>query len=213
MQIATVHPPTSASRSQICADSWRAEQIKYAAINFAGSLCSVFPGKHRETMGIMGITSERGTGSTTLCNWFSKPESSEIAEHMELNRAALPSRGTYNPLLILQQIQPPPPDKLEGPKQTDSYQNKRISLWQHIVPRLCLWLVLLTGQPVSRTSSVGIKAGRTTLQCADKTALHTQVAPLPTSALPVDPVYRVWASGPLAPDLTSTEALRNVFIC
>lgn len=107
VQIATVHPPTSASRIQICADSWRAEQMKYAAINFAGSLRSVFPGKHRETMGIMGITSERGTGSTTLCNWFSKPESSEIAEHMELNRAALPSRGSYNPLPILQQIQPP----------------------------------------------------------------------------------------------------------
>lgn len=42
-------------------------------------------------------------GSTTLCNWFSKPESSEIALHMELNCRVQPYRHSHNnPLPILQ---------------------------------------------------------------------------------------------------------------
>lgn len=45
----------------------------------------------------------RSPGSTTLCNWFSKPESSEIAAHMELNCAVQPYRHSHNPLPILQQ--------------------------------------------------------------------------------------------------------------
>lgn len=54
----------------------------------------------QETMGIMWV---RSTGSTILCNWFSKPESSEIAAHMELNCGVQPYRPSHNPLPIIQQ--------------------------------------------------------------------------------------------------------------
>lgn len=56
--------------------------------------------KQTETMGVMWV---RGTGSTTLCNWFSKPESSEVAAHMGLNCGVQPYRHSHNPLPMLQQ--------------------------------------------------------------------------------------------------------------
>lgn len=125
VQIATVNPLTNITKMQICAYSWRADHIEYASINLAGSLCWVFPWKDRETMDFMGIIRERGASSTTLCNWFSKPESPEIAAHLELNRAALPSRHSHNPLPILQQA--PIPRQTRG-----TVTDRRLSKQAHI---------------------------------------------------------------------------------
>lgn len=56
--------------------------------------------KQTETMDVMWM---RGRGSTTPCNWFSKPESSEVALHMELNCDLPLYQHFHNPLPTLQQ--------------------------------------------------------------------------------------------------------------
>lgn len=96
--------------------------------------------KQTETMDVMWM---RGRGSTTPCNWFSKPESSEVALHMELNCDLPLYQHFHNPLPTLQQA---PWQRTEA----DNTLSKQVHIAaDNIVHWLWLWLVLLTGQPVS----------------------------------------------------------------
>lgn len=95
------------------------------------SKCVLGP-TNRSTMGVMRV---RGTGSTTLCNWFSKPESSEIAAHMELNCGVQPYRHSHNPLPILQQ-----PPWQTGGAEADNPLSKQvhIAVIAHCSPSMAL---------------------------------------------------------------------------
>lgn len=88
--------------------------------------------KQTETMGVMWVS---GTGSTTLCNWFSKTESSEVAAHMELNCGVRPYRHSHNPLPILQQA----PWQTGGTEADNPLSKQvRIAVIAHCSPSMAL---------------------------------------------------------------------------
>ncbi len=143
----------------------------------------------------MGVMWVRGAGSTTLCNWFSKPESSEVAAHMELNFRKQPYWHFHNPLPISQQT----PWQTEGSDADNPLsEQEHIAVIARCFPSMPLIGFLLTGQPVSRALSICFLAARATLQPSKKMTLQTQVAPICfTEHMPVNTVQWVRASGPL----------------
>lgn len=148
----------------------------------------------------------RGSGSTTLCNWFSKPESPEVAVHMESNCDLRLYWHSHNPLPILQQA-----PWQTGGTEADNPLSKQVhvAVIAHCSPSLAL-IGFAHRSAGEMSQSSGFFAARATLLISNKMILQTQVASICfTKRMPVNTVQWVRASGPLVLLQARSHLLRH----